>query len=129
LDARPAPAEAGIVFVAYFIVTIATIMANAYATAADLTQARFVLATLEDVGLPRPWLPRLAALKGAAVIGLLLGLIGVRPLGIAAAIGLVLFFTGALATHVRTRVFHNIAVPGAFFALAAASTALAIGAA
>jgi Na+-translocating ferredoxin:NAD+ oxidoreductase RnfE subunit len=49
-----------------------------------------------------------------------------RPLGIAAAIGLVLFFTGALVTHVRTRVFHNIAVPAAFFALAAASAALAI---
>jgi len=111
---------------AYVIVTIATIMANAYATVADLTQARFVLATMDEVGVPRPWLPRLAALKGAAVTGLLFGLIGVRPLGIAAAIGLVLFFTGALATHVRTRVFRNIAVPATFFALAAASTALAI---
>ena len=111
---------------AYVIVTIATIMANAYATVADLTQARFVLATMDEVGVPRPWLPRLAALKGAAVTGLLFGLIGVRPLGIAAAIGLVLFFAGALATHVRTRVFRNIAVPATFFALAAASTALAI---
>jgi len=54
------------------------------------------------------------------------GLLGVRPLGIAAAIGLVLFFTGALATHVRGRVFHNIAVPGAYFALAVAAAALAI---
>jgi DoxX-like family len=52
----------------------------------------------------------------------------VRPLGVAAAIGLVLFFTGALATHVRTRVFRNIAVPGTFFALAAASAALALAA-
>jgi len=49
-----------------------------------------------------------------------------RPLGIAAAIGLVLFFAGALATHIRARVFHNIAVPGIFFAQAIASAALAI---
>ena len=116
-------------FLAYVIVTIATIAANAYATAADITQARFVLATMDEVGVPRSWLPRLAFLKGVGAAGLLLGLIGVRPLGIAAAIGLVLFFTGALATHIRTRVFHNIAVPGAFFALAAASTALALAAA
>ncbi len=49
-----------------------------------------------------------------------------RPLGIAAAIGLVLFFAGALVTHVRARVFHNIAAPATFFALAAASAALAV---
>ena len=67
---------------------------------------------------PRPPVPLPA--------GLLLGLLGLRPLGIAAAAGLVLFFTGALATHVRARVFYNIAVPGAFFALAVASAALAI---
>ena len=57
-----------------------------------------------------------------------LGLLGARPLGIAAAAGLVLFFTGALATHVRARVFHNIAFPGAFFALAVAATALTVAA-
>ena len=39
-----------------------------------------------------------------------------------------LFFTGALATHIRARVFHNIAVPGTYFALATASTARAIAA-
>ena len=113
-------------FAAYVTVTIVTLLASAYASAADLMQARFVLATMDEVRVPRSWLPPLAVLKGAGAIGLLLGLLGVRPLGIAAAIGLVLFFTGAVVTHVRTRVFHNIAVPAAFFALAAASAALAI---
>jgi DoxX-like family len=70
----------------------------------------------------------LAALKGAGAAGLLLGLLGLRPLGIAAAIGLVLFFTGALATHVRARAFRNIAFPGAYLALAIASAALAVAA-
>jgi hypothetical protein len=113
---------------AYVIVTIVTIAANAYATAADLTHAGFIMATMEEVRVPRSWLPPLAALKAAGAAGLLIGLLGARPLGVAAAIGLVLFFAGALATHVRHRVFHNIAFPAAFFALAAASAALAVAA-
>jgi len=47
----------------------------------------------------------------------------VRPLGVTAAIGLVQFFAGALAAHVRARAFHNIAVSGAYLALAAVSAA------
>jgi hypothetical protein len=112
------------VFAAYLTITVITIVASVYATVVDLAQARFVLANMDDVGAPRSWLRPLAALKGAGAAGLLLGLLGVWPLGLAAAIGLVLFFAGALAAHVRARVFHNIAVPGAYFALAVASTIL-----
>jgi hypothetical protein len=83
---------------------------------------------MAEVGVPRSWLVPLGLLKGAGAAGVLIGLLGVRPLGIAAGIGLVLFFTGALATHFRAHVFHNIAVPGTYFALVAASTALAIAA-
>ncbi len=111
---------------AYLIVTVVTIAANAWATAVDVAQPQWLLATMAEVGVPRSRLLPLGALKGAAVAGLVLGLLGVRPLGIAAATGLVLFFAGALTAHVRARVFHNIAVPAAYFALAAASTALAI---
>lgn len=113
---------------AYVIITAVTIAANAYATAADVTHAGFILATMTEVRVPRSWLPPLAALKAAGAAGLLIGLLGVRPLGVAAAIGLVLFFVGALAAHIRYRVFHNIAFPATFFALAAASAALALAA-
>jgi DoxX-like family len=116
------------VFAAYVSLTAVTIVANAWAAATDLTQPKWVLANMDEVGVPRSWLPPLGILKGAGAAGLLLGLLGERPLGIAAAIGLVLFFTGALATHVRARVFHNIAFPGAYLALATASAALVIAA-
>ena len=43
-------------------------------------------------------------------------------------VGLVLFFIGALVTHIRARVFHNIAVPAAYFALAVAAAVLAVSA-
>lgn len=113
-------------FAAYLTVTVAAIMANASIAVADLVPARFVLGNMAEVGVPRSWLVPLGVLKAAGAAGLLIGLLGVRPLGLAAAAGLVLFFAGALATHIRARVWHNIAVPGAFFALAVAAGACAI---
>ncbi len=111
-------------FTAYVVITITTIVANAWAAAADFSRAEFVLANMAEVGVAEAWLPWLGALKAAGVVGLLIGLLGVRPLGTAAAIGLVLFFIGALVTHVRARVFSNIAFPGFYFALAVASLVL-----
>jgi DoxX-like protein len=125
-DARQAKEEE--MLAAYVITTVVTIAANAWAARADLAQAKWVLANMDEVCVPRSWLLPLAALKGAGAAGLLLGLLGVWPLGIAAAAGLVLFFTGALTAHVRARAFHNIAFPGAYLALATASAALAIAA-
>lgn len=113
-------------FTAYAIVTAVAIVANGSVAAADLARAGFVLSNMDEVGVPRSWLTPLGVLKGAGTVGLLLGLLGLRLLGTAAAIGLVVFFAGALATHVRARVFHNIAFPGAFFALATAATAVAV---
>lgn len=56
--------------------------------------------------------------------GLLLALLGARPIGVAAAAGLVLFFVGAIAAHLSARVYHNIAVPGGYLVLATGSLAL-----
>jgi hypothetical protein len=98
-----------------------TIFANASATIADFVHAGFVTKTAAEVGVARSWLPLLGALKGAAVIGLALGLVGIPIVGAAAASGLVVFFIGALVAHVRARVFYNIAFPGLFLVLAIAS--------
>jgi hypothetical protein len=76
--------------------------------------------------VPRSTLPALAALKLAGAAGLLVGLLAVRPIGTAAAVGLVVFFVGAVAVHLRARVLHNIAFPGAYLVAAATSLALAV---
>ncbi|OLZ63035.1 hypothetical protein AV521_40255 [Streptomyces sp. IMTB 2501] len=110
---------------AYVTVTCAAVLANAGIAAADLVKAPFVLANSAEVGVAPTWLPSLALLKAAGAAGLLLGLCGVRPLGIAAGAGLVLFYLGAMAAHVRARVFRNIAFPGFFLALAAGASAMA----
>jgi hypothetical protein len=111
---------------AYVAVTVLTAAFNAWAAIADWVRARFVLANAEDVGVPQSWLPSLGALKAAGAAGLLVGLMGVRPIGIAAATGLVLFFVGAVVAHLRARAYDKIVFPACFLALATASLLLAI---
>jgi len=118
--------EAMRMFRGYVIVTIATVTANLYAAITDVLRPRWVLENMAEVGVPRPWLPLLALLKGAGAAGLLLGLMGFRTTGRAAASGLLLFFIGAITAHLRARAFHNIAFPGAYLALAIASLTLGI---
>jgi hypothetical protein len=111
---------------AYMAVAAATILVNAMAATADFLKAGFVLRTSAEVGVPRGWIPLLGALKAAGAIGLLLGLLRVPVLGTAGAAGLVLFFAGAIAFHVRAHVLYNVAFPGSFLALAAASLILSL---
>ncbi len=55
------------------------------------------------------WLPLLAVAELAGAVGLLVGL-KVAPLGIAAGVGLALYFVGAVAAHVRAE-DKNVAPP------------------
>jgi hypothetical protein len=111
---------------AFVVITLTTAVVTAAIAVADLIPARFVLANSAEVGVPRSWLPPLATAKLAGAAGLFVGLLGLRALGIAAAVGLVLFFVGAVVTHVRARVLYNIAFPGAFLCLSAATLALMV---
>jgi DoxX-like family len=101
-------------------------LANAWAAVADLAHAKFILANMNEVGVPRSWLPALGTLKLAGAVGLLLGPLGTPFIGVAATNGLVLFFTGALVTHLRARVFYNLAFPSGYWLLAIASLVLAV---
>lgn len=112
-------------FAAYVVVTVTMIVATAGIAFADLAGARFVQVNSAEVGLSPSWIPLLGWLKAAGAVGLLLGILGLSLVGLAAAAGLVLFFIGAIAAHVRSRVFHNIAVPAAYLALAIGSFTLA----
>jgi len=111
---------------AYIAVTVITIVANAAIAVADLAKARFVMANSAEVGVPPRSLPLLAALKAAGAAGLALGLLGFDLIATAAASGLAAFFVGAVVVHIRARVFHNIAFPAAYLALAVASLGLAV---
>jgi hypothetical protein len=109
---------------AYALVTALTIALNVWAAAIDFAKSDFVVANADELGLPRSWLLPLGVLKLAGAAGLALGLLGPRPLGIAAATGLVLFFVGAIVVHVRARVVRKIPFPAVFLALAGATLVL-----
>src|ERR1700738_4467661 len=61
----------------------------------------------ETVGVPLRYLPLLAACEFAGALGLVLG-IWWPPLGVAAGIGLVLYFVGAVVSHLRVGDFKGI---------------------
>jgi hypothetical protein len=109
-----------------FIATLVCIGANVLVAVADYVSAGFVLKNSAEVDVPKSALPYLATLKLAGAIGLVAGLTVVRWLGVAAGIGLVLFFIGAVVAHIRARVFYNIAFPGLYLLLAAAAAAYMI---
>ncbi|WP_431784025.1 DoxX family protein [Streptomyces chumphonensis] len=113
-------------FVVYVIVTVVTALANALMAVLDLLRARFVLINAAAVSVPRSWVPGLGLLKGLGAVGLVAGVLGWRGIGVAAAGGLVLFFVGAVAVHLRARVLRTVVFPGAFLCAAVASLALGI---
>lgn len=116
---------------ALFVTTIVCIAANALISVADYVKAGFVLKNSAEVHVPASVLPYLATLKLAGAVGLVLGLTVVPWLGVAAGIGLILFFIGAVVAHIRAHVFYNVAFPCLYLLLAVASAAymvhLAVG--
>lgn len=113
-------------FIAYVVVTLIAIAANAVEGVATLAGAKFVRDNLGEIGLPPALMPFLGLCKTAGALGLIGGLVAWQHLGIAAGIGLTLFYALAVIVHIRTRVLHNIAFPIGFLALAAATLALSV---
>jgi len=108
-------------FAAYIIVTVLAAAANLYAATNDFTRPQWLLANMTKVGVPESWLTPLGVLKAAGAVGLLVG-IGVPWIGTAAAVGLTLFFVGALITHLRARDYSfGNGVPVMFLILAVAA--------
>lgn len=112
---------------AYVAVTACAALANAAIATADFTRARFVLNNSAAVGVPESWLTPLGLLKAAGAAGLALGLLGIPWVAQAAAVGLVLFFVGAIATHVRAgdRSF-SVLFPGGYLLLALVTLVLGL---
>jgi len=79
----------------------------------------------EVIGVPLRYFPLLAACEFAGALGLILG-IWWLPLGMAAGIGLVLYFVGAVASHLRVGDAKGIGPAAFMLALAAGALVLRI---
>jgi hypothetical protein len=84
------------------------------------------MTTFGDIRLPESTIPLWASLQLAGAAGLLLGLLAVPAVGIAAAIGLVLFFVGASLVHLRAHAYRSLPSPLFFLALAVATLVLTV---
>ncbi|MEY2462332.1 MAG: hypothetical protein QOH64_470 [Acidimicrobiaceae bacterium] len=110
-------------FVAYAVLAIGLSLGLVASGAAKLTkQARVVEGINERVGVPLSWFPALASAEIAGAAGLVIGL-WVPALGIAAAIGVVLYFVGAVIAHLRAN-DRELAAPVVIGLAAAAALAL-----
>jgi DoxX-like protein len=89
-------------FTAYIVITLLAAAANIFSATLDFIRYKQILVNMARVGVSESWLTTLGILKAAGALGLLIG-ICVPLIGIAAAIGLVLFFIAAIITHLRGR--------------------------
>lgn len=105
-------------FIAYAIVGGLLALALAASAAFSLQRNEQIVASMRKVQVPDSWLPRLAALKAAGAIGLIAGL-WITPLGVAAAVGVTLYFIGAVISHLRVKDYEL--APAAVLTLVAAA--------
>jgi uncharacterized membrane protein YphA (DoxX/SURF4 family) len=111
-------------FIALVVVTVLLAVICVQSAAMKLRKNEQVLAVIHGtVGVPQRHLPVLAALELAGAAGILAGL-WVEPLGVAAAVGLVAYFLGAVGGHLRVRDTKNLAMPMPPLVLAVAVLAL-----
>lgn len=109
-------------FTAYVAVTVLTAAANLFAAGGDFVRYEMVAINAAKVGVPESWMSTLGILKAAGAVGLLVGIW--QPwIGTAAAVGLILFFVGAIITHLRAR-FYSFTFPVGFLTLAMAALVL-----
>jgi hypothetical protein len=87
-------------FTVYVIVTVLAAVVYGSAAVANLAGHSYPKAQADKLGVPYAWIPWLGTALGAGALGLLAGFV-VPALGVAAGVGLVLYFVGALGAHVR----------------------------
>jgi hypothetical protein len=110
---------------AYTAVTLVAASALAYAAYLNFSRDQMVLTAAKRVQVSEAWIYPFGAILAAGALGLLLGL-AIPWLGIAAAVGVVLYFICAVAAHLRVNDRHiGAAMAFLFMGLAALVVSLA----
>ncbi|MEV0298771.1 DoxX family protein [Nocardia sp. NPDC050710] len=97
-------------YTAYVIVTVLAAAWVGFSAFSLLRRAEFVVTPLVEYGVPESWWTWLGLAKAAGAIGLIVGL-WLPVIGILAAIGVVLYFAGAVVTIIRARSYAHIPFP------------------
>ncbi|MFE5721080.1 DoxX family protein [Streptomyces erythrochromogenes] len=97
-----------------------------FSAASVFLEARWVVEPLAQYGVPRAWWVWLGAAKAAGAVGLAAGVF-VPAVGVAAAIGVAVYFAGAVVTVVRARAYAHVPFPVIYAAPAVVALALGFG--
>ncbi|WP_309113618.1 DoxX family protein [Saccharothrix sp.] len=108
---------------AYVVATILGAFLAGFSAVSVFAGAKWVVEPLAAYGVPRSWWTWLGVAKALGAIGLVAGLF-VPAVGVAAAIGLVLYFTGAVITVLRAKSYGHVAFPLIYMAPAVAALIL-----
>ena len=109
---------------AFVVLKLLLAIALTGAAAADFARQPQILANMARAGVAEAWLPLLGALKAAGALGLLVGF-AVPLIGTAAAVGVSVFFVGAIVTHLRAH-YYALAPAVVFEVLAVAVVTLGV---
>lgn len=115
-------------FITYVVVAALLALILLASGRAKLVKDEKLMQAMAAAGVPGSWIPRLALVEIAAALGLLIGVFW-RPLGIAAAVGLVAYFIGALITHLRAKDTKGMPLPAVILIGSAAALIFGIASA
>jgi len=110
-------------FTAFVIVIVAAAAADTFAVIVDFLRPQWALDNMTKWGGSHSWLFTLGALKAVGALGLLVG-IRATLIGVAAAIGLILFFVGAVAAVIPANCYSHLPWPATYLLLTIGSLAL-----
>ena len=112
-------------FIAYIVVAVLLSLVLLMSARGDITRDPKITESLKAIGVRDSWFLPLGLVKIAGALGLLAGIV-YRPLGIAAAIGVVLYFAGAVITHLRAGDKKGVGTPAALMLFAVAPLVLGL---
>ncbi|MFC6010477.1 DoxX family protein [Nocardia lasii] len=112
---------------ASLVITVVAALWVGFSAVSLLRRAAFVVEPLVEYGVPESWWAPLGVAKAAGAIGLLVGL-AVPAVGVAAAIGLILYFAGAVITVLRARSYRTVAFPMLYLIPVAVALGLTVAA-
>ncbi|CAD5991332.1 DoxX family protein [Agreia sp. COWG] len=110
-------------FIASLVVSALLALAVGGSGAMKLTKNDGVMAGMDAVRVPRDRVWVLGALEVAAALGLIIGIVW-WPLGVAAAIGVILYFVGAIVAHIRVGDTKGLGAPAVLLVLGVAALVL-----
>ena len=111
---------------AYLVITLAFALIVSFSGLGKIRRDPLPVRVIhETVGVPLEYFPLLAACEFAGALGLVVG-IWWPPIGIVAGIGLVLYFVGAIVSHLRVGDIKGIGSAAFMLVLAAGALTLRI---